>query len=78
MPVSGSTVPNRILRDIDTINGMELTNIMSAHTVTFWYRLSIPCGIASRCVSTRCGGRHIVCLVGPPFFKTMLRHHDWL
>ena len=30
MPISGSTVPNRILRDIDTINGMELTNMMSA------------------------------------------------
>ena len=48
VPVSGSTIPNRILWDID----MELTNTMSAHTVTFWYHLSIPCGIASRCIST--------------------------
>ena len=52
VPVSGSTVPNRILWDIDTINGMELTNMMSAHTATFWYHLSIPRGTASRCVST--------------------------
>ena len=51
MPVSGSTVPNHILRDIDTINGMELTNMMSVHTATFWYRLSIPRGTASRCVT---------------------------
>ena len=56
VPVSGSTVPNCILQDIDTINGMELTNMMSVHTVTFWYHLSIPRGIASRCVSTQGGG----------------------
>ena len=52
VPVSGSTIPNRILWDIDTINGMELMNMMSAHTVTFWYCFRIPHGIASRCVST--------------------------
>ena len=66
VPVSGSTIPNHILRDIDTINGMELTNMMSVHTVAFWYRLSIPHGIASRCVSTRCGGRHTVFPFSPP------------
>ena len=31
------------------MNGMELTNMMSAHIIPFWYRLSIPCDIASRC-----------------------------
>ena len=66
MPVSGSTVPNRILQDIDTINGMELTNMMSAHTLTFWYCLSIPCGIASRHVSTQCGGHRTVFPFSPP------------
>ena len=66
MPVSSSTVPNRILRDIDTINGMELTNMMSAHTATFWYCLSIPRGTASRRVSTRCGGHRTVFPFSPP------------
>ena len=66
MPVSGSAIPNRMFQDIDTINGVELTNMVLAHTITFWYRLSIPHGIASRCVSTRCGGRHTVFPFSPP------------
>ena len=78
MPVSGSSVPNCILWDIDTINGMELTNMMSVHTATFWYRLSIPCGTASRCVSTQCGGRRTVFPFSPPTSGPKMSSAAWM
>ena len=48
------------------MNGTELTNMMCAQLVTFWYHLSILHGIASRCVSTQCGGCHTVFPFNPP------------
>ena len=37
--LNGSTVLNLMLHEIETINGMELTNMMSTHTMTVLYSL---------------------------------------
>ena len=60
------------------MNGMELTNMMSAQIVTFWYRLSIPCGIASRCVSTQCGGHRTVFPFSPPTSGPKISSAAWM
>ena len=78
VPVSSSIVPNCILQDIDTINGMELKYMMSAHTATFWYCWSIPCGTASRCVSTRCGDCRTVFPFSPPTSGPKISSAAWM
>ena len=60
------------------MNGMELTNVMSAQIVTFWYHLSIPCGIASRCVSTHCGGHRTVFPFSPPTSGPKISSAAWM
>ena len=52
--------------------------MMSAHTTTFWYRLSIPRGTASRCVSTRCGGRRTVFPFSPPTSGPKMSLAAWI
>ena len=60
------------------MNGMELTKMMSAQIVTCWYHLSIPHGIASRCISTQCGGHRTVFPFSPPTSGPRISLAAWM